>query len=129
MCKKGINDSDLRNYAGRRIDETNGTSLSSRSIAVLDERSITDSTVVFHQFHFKDLWEDADEPVVGPVEATDNGDLWWKWRVRFNKSWAFWTAVSNMSIAVDTIAMFSEPQYQSPDGVVDVETAMEDHGY
>ena len=106
---------------------TRGTTLISNSIAVLDERSITDSTFIIHQCHSKDFWED--DPIVGPAEVTDDGDIWWKWRVPFKKSWAFWLAVSNMSIALDTIPAVSEPDYHSSEGMVDTETALKDHGY
>ena len=130
--KIGISGSDLHKYAERRVyhqRKTRGTVLGSGSIAILDQRSITDSTVVFHQFHRKDLWEECDELFARPAEVTDNGDFWYKWRVPFNKAWPLYTSVSNLSIAEDTVAMFSKPQYQSPDGVIDVEAALKDRGY
>lgn len=130
--KIGISDSDLRKYAEMRLDshrETCGTVLEGGSIAVLDERSITDSTVIFHQFHYKELWEEGERWVVRPAEVTDNDDFWFKWRIPFNKAWTFYIGVSNIRVADDMIPMFSDPQYLSPDGVVDVGTAMEDHGY
>lgn len=137
-----MTDSDLRKYVPKLLKEQeirhDFRKISGGSIAVLDEKSITQKTVVFHQSHFKDYWEseghgggegEAPNPIVGPAEVTDDDLIWWKWRVPFRMAWDYFIGVSNMSVAYDTIQMFAQPEYQGPDGLLYVETALKANGF
>lgn len=115
---EGKPDHELRNLAQPLIDRaTRGksTSLTTGWIAVLDEKSETQAAVVMHYSYPQEDWE---EPIIGPAEISD-GVIWWKWRVPFKAAWTIYNDVD--SIGFDAIELYSRPEYQDSDGVLQTE--------
>ncbi|OGM41684.1 hypothetical protein ABOM_009984 [Aspergillus bombycis] len=112
-------DAELRRFFQERLDQhtdTQTTSISDSWLAVLDDKSPSQSTVVMHYTYDKSSW--GPSPIPGPAEVS--GDtIWWKWRVPFKSAWTFWNAVG--SIGADAIEIYSRPEYISSDGVLQTE--------
>lgn len=101
-------DTELRRYTRQRISDLErerSISLSSKWVAVLDERSVTDNTVVIHRYETKSEWEQLQREAEGewvgiPGMAENNEDddsIWWKWRVPFDAVFHLYNHVETFS--------------------------------
>ncbi|BCR92236.1 uncharacterized protein ACHE_80136A [Aspergillus chevalieri] len=88
---KGASDAEIRCYARNLLEDLtshHASSLSTRWIAVLDDKSPTEDTVVIHHNMRKSSWvellEEREEEVFIPGQAEVNeadDSIWWKWRI------------------------------------------------
>ena len=116
---EGKSDAELRRFFQECLDkhtDTQTTSISDSWLAVLDDKSPSQGTVVMHYTYDKSSW--GPNPIPGPAEVSDD-TIWWKWRVPFQSAWTFWNAVG--SIGADAIEIYSRPEYTSSDGVLQTE--------
>ncbi|KAB8228978.1 uncharacterized protein BDW43DRAFT_199717 [Aspergillus alliaceus] len=117
---EGKRDTELREFFQARLDkhtDSQTTSISDSWIAVLDDESRSQNTVVLHYSYERSSW--GPNPIPGPAEVS--GDtIWWKWRVPFRSAWTFWNTIS--SVGEDAIEIYSRPEYISSDGVLQTET-------
>ncbi|EYE96661.1 uncharacterized protein EURHEDRAFT_452686 [Aspergillus ruber CBS 135680] len=120
-------DTELRRYTRQRISDLErerSISLSSKWVAVLDERSVTDNTVVIHRYETKSEWEqlqrEAEEEWVGipgTAEINEEEDsIWWKWRVPFDAVFHLYNHVETFSWR--GVALWARPEYLGEDGIV-----------
>jgi hypothetical protein len=118
----GKSDTELRKFLQERLDEhtdTQTTSISDSWLAVLDNKSPSQNTVVLHYAYEKSSWGSGSIP--GPAEfSDDNKTIWWKWRVPFKSAWTFWNAVG--SIGADAIEIYSRAEYRNSEGILQTET-------
>ncbi|RAK89105.1 hypothetical protein BO79DRAFT_287197 [Aspergillus costaricaensis CBS 115574] len=125
---KDATNSELRAFTQAKIAELGARgeagSLEPDWIAVMDERSLRDRTVVM-QFNMEmSMWaqdlEDADEPFEIPGNADIEGDdIWWKWRVLFSGAQQIFNSIDCGDPPM--IQLYSRPEYLGSDGVVKVD--------
>lgn len=122
----GQTDDELRHYYRRFLAErgTMGT-IGENWMAVLDENSAAQSTVVLHYGMAKSDWDELnencpDEPIPGTGRVCDDGYIWWKWRIPFRNAYSFFTGLD--STGEETLDLYCRPEYISADGVLDVES-------
>ncbi|OOF90922.1 hypothetical protein ASPCADRAFT_518814 [Aspergillus carbonarius ITEM 5010] len=121
-------DAELRLFARNKIsqlrDKGRRGQLDDNWIAIMDERSRWDGTVIM-QFNKKlSMWtqvlEDAEEPFEIPGDTDISGDdIWWKWRVPFAGAPQLFNSVDCGDPVM--IRLYSRPEYKGADGVVDVD--------
>ena len=94
-------------------------------MAVLDELSAAQSTLVLHYGMKKTSWDEMHqyEPettIPGTGTVCEDGYIWWKWRVPFKYTYSFYMTIEHCDVEV--MKMFCRPEHVGPDGVVDYET-------
>lgn len=121
---KDASDTDLRLYTRNRIEELKNTGdesqLSPGWVAILDERSARDSTVILQLCEEKSLWatelEDAEVEYHVPGEADVYQDeIWWKWRVRFTDAVQLFVSLNDGDFRA--MQWYTRPERHGPDGV------------
>ena len=122
----GQTDDELRQYYRRFLAERGdmGT-IGENWMAVLDEKSAAQSTVVLHYGIKKSDWDELhencpDEPIPGTGRVCDDGYIWWKWRIPFKNAYSFFTGLD--STGEETLGLYCRPEYISAEGVLDVDT-------
>ncbi|PYI02605.1 hypothetical protein BO78DRAFT_400403 [Aspergillus sclerotiicarbonarius CBS 121057] len=125
---KNATDAELRRFARQKISELRDVGkrgpLDSDWIAIMDERSRRDGTVVMQFNKELSMWtqdlEDAEEPFEIPGDTDVSGDdIWWKWRVPFAGAVQVFNSVDNGDPVM--IRLYSRPEYVGPDGVLNVD--------
>ncbi|OJJ39641.1 hypothetical protein ASPWEDRAFT_181017 [Aspergillus wentii DTO 134E9] len=128
---KSTSDRDLRSYTRTRIEELKKTNsegqLSPNWIAILDERSIHDSTVILQHCLAKSSWaialQDAEVEYHVPGEAdVDETEIWWKWRVKFTDAFQLFMSVDGGHGDCRVMSWYTRPEGYV-DGVYDVNIA------
>ncbi|KAE8416559.1 hypothetical protein BDV36DRAFT_284455 [Aspergillus pseudocaelatus] len=116
---EGAPDAELRHFATECVTDlahTQVTSLTISWIAVLDERSLSEITVVMHHYRSKSVWEQTMRE--SDVDEAEDS-IWWKWRVPFSSSFNLWNNI--MSLGKDALELYSREEYLGEDGIVDGE--------
>ncbi|PWY65662.1 hypothetical protein BO94DRAFT_540783 [Aspergillus sclerotioniger CBS 115572] len=125
---KDATDAELRLFTQTKIKELgenkNAGRLEPDWIAVLDERSPRDATVVLHYNEALSLWaqslEDAEVPFHIPGDAdVSEGKIWWKWRLPISGAHHLFNSVDGGDFVI--LGLYSRPEYKGADGVVNVE--------
>ncbi|OJJ35948.1 hypothetical protein ASPWEDRAFT_51859 [Aspergillus wentii DTO 134E9] len=124
----GNTDNELLHYFRRFFQERHPYSqgnMEEHWMAMLDERSATQSTLAMHYGMKKSSWDelygdipDMEIPVNGKV--CDDGYIWFKWRVPFKYSFVFFITIEHSDEEVQQL--FCRPEYLGPDWLVDYET-------
>jgi len=123
---KGASDAEIRCYARSRLEDLtsrHASSLSTRWIAVLDDKSPTEDTVVIHSNMRKSSWvellEEREEEVFIPGQAEVNeadDSIWWKWRIPFKSGFNIWNNIQ--SLGWEALELYSRDEYLGEDGIV-----------
>ncbi|PWY71250.1 hypothetical protein BO83DRAFT_389561 [Aspergillus eucalypticola CBS 122712] len=129
---KDATDTELRLWARNKISELrehgNEGMLQSYWIAVMDEQSEQDSTIVLHYNEELSLWaqclEDAELPFNIPGDADVSEDeIWWRWRLPISGAHHLFNGVEDGDFVM--IELFSRPEYVGPNRVVNIDIPVE----
>lgn len=123
---EGASDDEIRCYTRNRLEDlTNchSISLSTRWVAVLDEWSPTQDTVVMHYNMQKSSWVELLEErgeemfIPGQVEVNEAEDsIWWKWRIPFKSAFNIWNNIQ--SLGWEALELYSRDEYLGEDGII-----------
>ncbi|PYH31568.1 uncharacterized protein BO87DRAFT_378901 [Aspergillus neoniger CBS 115656] len=125
---KDETDTELRLWARNKISELrehgNEGMLQSYCIAVMDEQSRQDSTIVLHYNEELSLWaqslKDAELPFNIPGDANVSEDeIWWKWRLPISGAHHLFNSVDDGDFVM--IELLSRPEYVGLKGVVNID--------
>ncbi|OJJ70092.1 hypothetical protein ASPBRDRAFT_181708 [Aspergillus brasiliensis CBS 101740] len=125
---KGATNTELRAFTQTKIAELGARgeagSLEPNWIAVMDERSLRDGTVVMHFGKELSTWvqdlEDAEEPFEISGNADIEGDdIWWTWRVPFAGAQQVYNSVDCGDPPM--IQLYPRPEFLGPDEVANVD--------
>ncbi|KAI2815000.1 hypothetical protein CBS115989_7999 [Aspergillus niger] len=124
----GKNDDELRQYFRRFFSERPPSEqgmIVENWMAVLDDQSAANSTIVLHHGMKKSMWDDLHEyepekEIFGKGKLCEDGYIWWKWRVPFKYSYSFFIAIEHCDFEV--LELSCRPEHQDSRGIVDYET-------
>lgn len=124
----GKREDELRRFYRQWLAKTPGSlqgDVNEHMMAVLDERSAIDSTMILYWGMKKHHWDDyckfqPGKPITGNGNLCEDGYIWWKWRVPFKHAFELFLKAEHCDTEV--VELFCRPEYQVPDGVVDYET-------
>ncbi|PWY67645.1 hypothetical protein BO94DRAFT_540435 [Aspergillus sclerotioniger CBS 115572] len=114
----------FRQFLAERPPSSQGN-IGGHWMAVLDELSAAQSTIVLHYGMKKPDWDEIyqyepEKTIPGTGKVCEDGYIWWKWRVPFKHSYHFYMTIEHCDIEV--MEMFCRPEYVDSDGVVDCDT-------
>lgn len=122
---EGASDAEIRCYTRNRLEDLtsrHASSLSTRWIAILDDKSPPGDTVTMHHNIRRSSWvelleEREDVFIPGQAEVNEAEDsIWWKWRVSFKSVFNIWNYIQ--ILGWEALELYSRDEYLGEDGIV-----------
>ncbi|BCR88162.1 uncharacterized protein ACHE_40726S [Aspergillus chevalieri] len=112
----GRSEDELRRFYRQWLAETPGSSqgdVNENMMAVLDERSAIDSTMILYWGMKNRHWDDycefqPDKPITGNGRLCEDGYIWWKWRVPFKHAFELFLTAEHCDTEV--VELFCRPE-------------------
>ncbi|KAL4914046.1 hypothetical protein BDW62DRAFT_191306 [Aspergillus aurantiobrunneus] len=116
---EGWSDSQLRQWFHQRMSRLRGITVERGFLAVLDDKSAAQSTVVIHFRFAKETLDQYPHLMDARGDLDEHGHYWWKWRVRFRSAYKAFNELK--SCEPETVDRFMHPGLIDPEGILDVD--------